>query len=309
MTTPAAPTLTVVVTVVSDTSEQADTLHLEGCLEALRQQLNPPPMEVLVTCDARLPGIRELEHKFPDFGFIAVEKLHTARSGPSREHHDELRGIGMRKARAPLIALIEDVGRPDPNWAAALVKEHVQPYSAIGGAMENGIDRPLNWAVYFGDFGRYQNPVTRGPSAFVSDANVCYKREALERVADVWADTYSESRVHAALAQRDEVIALSPEVIVYQHRLNLHLGPALVERYVWGRSYAAVRIEGVSAAKRAVFAILCPVLPFVLLLRQLQKVMSTKRNQGAFMRALPLTFLLDVAWSYGEFVGYLTGHP
>ena len=168
--------LTVVVTVVSDTSEQADTLHLEGCLEALRQQVNPPPMEVLVTCDARLPGIKELEHKFPDFGFIAVEKLHTARSGPSREHHDELRGIGMRKARAPLIALIEDVGRPDPNWAAALVKEHAQPYSAIGGAMENGIDRPLNWAVYFGDFGRYQNPVPRGPSAFVSDANVCYKQ-------------------------------------------------------------------------------------------------------------------------------------
>ena len=88
--------LTVVVTVVSDTSEQADTLHLEGCLEALRQQVNPPAMEVLVTCDARLPGIKDLEHKFPDFGFIAVEKLHTARSGPSREHHDELRGIGMR---------------------------------------------------------------------------------------------------------------------------------------------------------------------------------------------------------------------
>src|SRR5271166_5577917 len=134
----ADPALTVVVTVVSDTSEESDTLHLEGCLEALRQQINPPSMEVLVTCDARLPGIKDLEQRFPDFGFIAVEKLHTARSGPSREHHDELRGIGMRKARAPLIALIEDVGRPDPNWAAALAKEHAQNYSAIGGAMENG---------------------------------------------------------------------------------------------------------------------------------------------------------------------------
>src|SRR5208282_3362209 len=140
----ADPALTVVVTVVSDTSEQSDTLNLEGCLEALRQQVNPPPMEVLVTCDARLPGIRELEPGFPEVSFIAVEELHRARSGPSREHHDELRGIGMRKARAPLIALIEDVGRPDPTWAAALVKEHAQSYAAIGGAMENGINRPLN---------------------------------------------------------------------------------------------------------------------------------------------------------------------
>jgi len=301
--------LTVVVTVVSDTSEQANSLHLEGCLEALRQQINPPSMEVLVTCDARLPGIKDLEQRFPDFGFIAVEKLHTARSGPSREHHDELRGIGMRKARAPLIALIEDVGRPDPNWAAALAKEHAQNYSAIGGAMENGIDRPLNWAVYFGDFGRYQNPVPRGTSPFVSDANVCYKREALERVADAWADTYSEARVHAALADRGELIALSPEVIVYQHRLNLHFGPALVERYVWGRSYAAIRVAGVAVPRRAVFAVLCPLLPFVLLLRQLQNVLRTKRNRAAFVGALPLTAMLDVAWSYGEFVGYVTGHP
>jgi hypothetical protein len=301
--------LSVVVTVVSDTSEEGGTDHLEGCLEALRRQVNPPPMEVLVTCDGRLGGIQELEQGSPESSFIVAEKLRTARSGPSREHHDELRGIGMRKARAPLIALLEDVGRPDPNWAAALVREHTQPYAAIGGAMENGIDRPLNWAVYFGDFGRYQNPVPRGTSPYVSDANVCYKREALERVADSWAETYSESRVHAALAGRGEVIALSPDMIVYQHRLNLHLGPALVERYVWGRSYAAVRVGSVAASRRIVFAVLCPLLPFVLLLRQWGNVMRTKRNQGAFLKALPLTFLLDVAWSWGEFVGYVTGHP
>jgi hypothetical protein len=305
----AAPRLSVVVTVVSDTSEQAGTAHLEGCLEALGRQVNAPPLEVIVTCDGRLGGIQELQHRFPEADFIVVEKLHTARSGPSREHHDELRGIGMRKAHAPLIALIEDVARPDPNWAAALVKEHEQPYVAIGGAMENGTDRALNWAVYFGDFGRYQNPVHRGPSPFVSDANVCYKREALERVADVWAETYSESRVHAAFAEKGEVIALSPEVIVYQHRLGLRLGAALLERYVWGRSYAAIRIEHVSSARRAILALLCPVLPFVLFLRQAGNVVRTKRNQGAFVKAAPLTFLLDVAWSWGEFVGYVTGHP
>ena len=303
------PALTVVVTVVSDTSEQSDTLHLDGCLEALRKQVNPPPMEVLVTCDARLPGIKELERRFPEVGFVAVEKLQTARSGSSREHHDELRGIGIRKARAPLIALIEDVGRPDPNWAQALVKEHAQAYAAVGGAMENGIDRPLNWALYFGDFGRYQNPVPRGPSPYVSDANVCYKREALERVADAWPDSYNEARVHGALASRGEVLALSPDVIVFQHRLNLRLMLVLIERYVWGRSFAAVRVQGVTAARRAIYAVLCPVLPFVLFLRQLGNVVRTKRNRAAFLKALPVTFLLDIVWSYGEFVGYLTGHP
>jgi hypothetical protein len=305
----AAPLLTVVVTVVSDTSEEADTSHLKGCLDALQHQVNPPAMEVLVTCDARLRGIKELQERFPQVGFISVEKLHSARSGPSREHHDELRGVGIRNSRAPLVALIEDVGRPDPNWCAQLVKEHAQPYAAIGGAMENGIDRALNWAVYFGDFGRYQNPIPHGPSGYVSDANVCYKREALDRVLDAWADAYNETRVHAALAERSETLALSPDVIVHQHRLNLRLGSVLLERYVWGRSYAAVRVASAQFSRRAVLAVLCPLLPFLLFLRQLQNVLRTRRNRAAFVRALPLTALLDLAWSYGEFVGYLTGHP
>ena len=304
----ADPVLSVVVTVVSDTTGRGDTAHLESCLTALKNQLNPPPMEVLVTCEARLPGIQEVQKRFPDVGFILVEKLRTARSGPSREHHDELRGIGIRRARAPLVALVEDCGRPDPHWCETLVKEHAQPYAAISGAMENGIDRPLNWAVYFGDFGRYQNPILRGPSPYASDANICYKRAALERVKESWADTYNEARVHAALAQQGEILALSPDVIVYQHRLNLKLGPALTERYVWGRSFAAVRVESLPGSRRALLAVLCPVLPLMLLLRQFQKVVRSKRNVGAFLRALPLTALLNTAWSYGEFVGYLAGH-
>lgn len=305
----AAPSLAVVVTVVSDTSEAADTGSLEGCLQALQSQADPPPMEVLVTCDARLRGVDQLRQRFPQVKFIAVDKLHTARSGPSREHHDELRGIGLRNSQAPLVALIEDVGRPDSHWCSQLVKEHAQPYAAIGGAMENGVDRALNWAVYFGDFGRYQNPILAGPSPYVSDANVCYKREALQRVADAWAGSYNEARVHAALVERGEVLALSPQVIVSQHRLDLRLGPALLERYVWGRSFAAVRVSSTPSSRRAILALLCPLLPFVLLLRQFQNILRTRRNRAAFLRALPLSSLLDLVWSGGEFVGYVTGHP
>lgn len=304
---PTVPILSVVVTVVSDTSEQADTSNLEGCLESLQNQINPPPMEVLVTCDARLAGVEKLRQRFPDVNFLVVEKLRTRRAGPGREHHDELRGLGIRQAQAPLVALLEDHGRADPDWSAELVKAHEQPYAAIGGAMENGINRPLNWAVYFEDFGRYQNPVTRGPSAFVSDANVCYKRAALERVASSWADSYSEARVHAALVTEGEGLALSPDVVVYQHRLNLRFGPALVERFVWGRSYAAQRSTTVTISRRFVFAALCPLLPVVLFLRKFKNVLHTRRNRAAFVWASPLTALLDVAWSCGEFVGYCTG--
>src|SRR5579863_9784405 len=114
---PTVPILSVVVTVVSDTSEQADTTSLEGCLESLQRQIDPPALEVLVTCDPRLQGVETLRLRFPDVNFLVVEKLRARRAGPGREHHDELRGIGIRHATAPLVALIEDHGCVDPRWS------------------------------------------------------------------------------------------------------------------------------------------------------------------------------------------------
>jgi hypothetical protein len=161
--------------------------------------------------------------------------------------------------------------------------------------------------VYFCDFGVYQNPLPAGPSRSASDANVCYKRDALESVHEAWDQSYNEIRVHYALARRGEIIALSPQVVVYQHRLNLRLGPMLLERYAWARSYAAVRVANATGLSRFLLAGICPLLPFLLLTRQFLTVLRKGRNCGAFLRAAPLVLLLDAAWAYGEFVGYLSG--
>ena len=83
----------------------------------------------------------------------------------------------------------------------------------------------------------------------------------------------------------------------------------LTERYVWGRSFAATRVIALPASKRFLLAAMTPLLPFVLFLRQMRKVLASKRNRLAFLRAAPLTFLLNTTWSWGEFVGYITGRP
>jgi Glycosyl transferase family 2 len=309
MTEATEPMLSVVVTVVSDTTGEADPRHLLQCLAALERQVDSPSKEVLVACDGRFRGVEELQKRFPHVRFIRVENLRTLRRGPTREHHDELRGIGIRQARAELIGFLEDQGCPDPDWCAQMVREHREPHAAVGGAIENGVDRPLNWAVYFSDFWRYQNPVRRGPTDSLSDANVCYRRTALNRVSSAWADSYNEIRVHAALRARGEALSLSPDVVVYQQRLDLRLGRALLERYIWGRSYAATRSANLTASRRIALAMLAPGLPLLLLQRQLRSVLRKRRNRGAFFRALPLLALLTVVWSFGEWVGYLTARP
>ena len=89
--------------------------------------------------------------------------------------------------------LLEDHARPDAHWAANVVAAHRQTHAAVGGAIENGIDRALNWAVYYCDFGKYQNPVPAGETPFASDANTTYKRAELESVRSVWGDAFARS--------------------------------------------------------------------------------------------------------------------
>jgi Glycosyl transferase family 2 len=304
-----SPLLSVVVAIVSDTTDsRSDASHLDSCLHALSQQIDAPSMEIIVPYHGNVSGIESMKAQYSNVVFIAVNDLKTyPAQGGSREHHDELRARGLAVARGEIIGLLEDHGRPDPHWCARMVEAHQQTYAAVGGAIENGIDRPLNWAVYFCDFGKYQNPLPAVESLFVSDANVSYKRSALESIRSTWQETFHETAVNWALASRGEKLALSPKIIVYQNRGSLRLGNALKERFIWGRSYAATRGTLAGGSKRAIYAALSPVLPLILLGRMSVNVFKKRRCIGAFVKALPLTAALTVSWSSGELTGYLTG--
>lgn len=304
----AQPVLSVVVAIVSDTTGHPDASHLGPCLAALAAQKGGPRKEVIVPYHPAVEGIPAMRLKYPAVQFLEVPDLRTYLGrGGSREHHDELRARGLAAARGGIVALIEDHGIAAPDWSAQVVEAHRQGFAAIGGAIENGIDRPLNWAVYYCDFLRYQNPLPAGESPIASDANVTYKRPALASVEPVWKEIFHESSVNDALRSRGERVALSPRIVLYQHRLGLRLWGALQERFVWGRSYAATRARLVDLPKRAFWAIFSPALPALMMARMTQMAWQKRRTRAAYLRALPLTFALIVSWSMGELAGYLTG--
>jgi hypothetical protein len=264
-------------------------------------------MEVIVPYHPKTAGVGELIAAWPAVRFVPVEDAGAAESaGASREHHDRLRTCGLVAATGDIVALLEDHGRPAAHWSGQLAAAHRHPYVAVGGAIENGIDRPLNWAVYFCDFLRYQNPVPRDDVFRISDANASYNRTALEAIRPVWQDSFDEPSVNAALLGVGGRMALSAGAIVYQHRSALRISSALQERFVWGRSYAATQIEHATVTTRIVRIALSPLLPGVLLARMTRLIVVKGRCIGAFCKALPLTALLTLAWSTGEFVGYLT---
>ncbi len=298
--------LSVIVTVVEGPAA------LRRCLAALTSQREAPAMEVIVPCDDSEPGVAGVVAEFPGVRHLPLGTLTTSAplSGHAGQHElfDRRRAAGLAVAKGELIAILEDRGVPRPEWARAASDLHAAiPNSVIGGAVENGVDRTLNWAVYFCDFGRYQLPIPEGPAAYATDVNICYKRAAIESTRDLWKDRYHETTVHWALERAGEALYLHPRMVVEQQREGLRLGTALRERSAWGRLFAYTRAREAGAVRRLAMAAASPLLPFLLLLRHGRIQWTKRRTFGKFLRAAPIVCLLLAAWSFGELKGYATG--
>jgi GT2 family glycosyltransferase len=299
--------LSVIVTIVDGGSA------LERCLQSLANQHDAPELDIIVPYDDSVPGIPELALRFPAIEFLSLGRVDPAR-GPAtaagqHELYDLRRAAGLAAATGGIVAILEDRGVPHPNWARTMAEVHERlPHAVIGGAIENGQDAPLNWAVYFCDFGRYHLPFEAGARRWVSDVNIGYKRRALDLTRELWHVRYHETTVHWALMRAGETLYLTPDLIVYQMRGSLRLSSLMAERFAWGRLFAYTRARESTTAKRMAFAMLAPFLPALLFVRHAM-LQTSKSTAVKFVRASPLVFVLLVAWSLGEALGYVTGEP
>ena len=306
----ALPRISVVVALIS-----GGTAELRRCLRALTSQtgIDPDGMhEILVPYDQPCAQVVSLGSEFPSVRFLPAPNLDSAaaRAGASREHHDRLRAIGLGAASGDIVALTEDHAYAAPDWCRAVVDamREFPDAGAIGGAVECDTHSTLNRAVWFCDFGRYQRPLPEGPSAFVSDSNVAYRRQALAKVADTWRDDYHETSVHWAMQEAGIDLRSSSRAVVWQARAPLSWGDACRERYVWGRSFAGTRATLIGG-RRWVLAVASPLLPFVMTWRIARTSFARGQHAAEFTACAPAVFVLHAVWAVGECVGYVTGKP
>jgi hypothetical protein len=301
--------LSVVVTIV----DSGDALR--RCLSALSGQQDPPAFDVIVPWDDTVAGIPELSARFLAFHFLPIGHVATERPAhtPAGQHElfDRRRAAGLAAASGDIVAILEDRSVPRPDWARTLLALHERlPHAVIGGAIENGRDLTLNWAVYFCDFGRYQLPFEGGPREWVSDVNVGYKRRALESTRPLWRERYHETTVHWALRRSGETLYLAPELVVDQVRGELTLAGLLRERFAWGRVFAYTRARERTAIGRLGLALMTPFLPGLLANRlAVRQATAPETSLRRFLKASPAVILLLTAWSAGEAAGYITGRP
>ena len=307
------PLLSVVLTVV-DGGEA-----LRRCLRALVTQAGAPAMEILVPYDSTSAEVAAIVDEARREGAPAVRgvdlgQIQTQRpplsAGGQHELIDRRRSAGLSAARGEFVGLLEDRGVPRPEWAATACRLHRElRHQVIGGAIENGREGVLSWAVYLCDFGRYQRPFSAGPRPYVSDVNVVYKRRALEQTREIWRERYHEPLVHWALERGGEALFLSPDLIVDQMRDRLSVIGLIPERIAWGRLFGALRARDAPLVKRIGLVVLSPFVPGVLFLRLARDRSSRRGWPRRLGRVASAALLLMCAWAFGEAVGSLTGRP
>lgn len=300
-----SPDLSVVVTVVGGVP------FLRRCLTRLALQAAGRAVEVIVPFDSTSPEIGACRAEFPGVRFVDAGVIATdckpGTEAAAHEIYDRRTATGLAAAYGEVLALLQDYGAPEPDWCDQLLAAHRLPHGVIGGAVEHEGGGPLNWAVYFQDFGRFQPPLPEGPSPYLTDVNVSYKRAVLDGVRSMWEGRYKEVTVNWALARQGVTLWQRPQVVVRQDRGRLSLRRLVVERYCWGRLFGSIRIRELNTPTRVAYVLLSPAIPLVLLVRMGRKAFAARRQRMAFLRCLPHTAFLTSVWCVGEFVGYLTG--
>lgn len=296
--------LSVVVTVVE--GEPA----LSRCLDALAAQTIRTRLDVIVPYDETIAGVAPLSARYPWARFVSMGRLASSSALNAFDQHglyERRRAAGLRAATGGLVAMLEDRGRPQPDWAARMVELHARmPSAAIGGVVGHSGRGALRWALFFCDFGRYQPAMPEGPVEYLSDVNICYKRDALESVRELWQDIYQESTVNWALRRNGHTLHLSPAPVVTEERADAQYWPVMRERMHWARIFAHVRgREAPSRVSCLAWAAATPLLPTLLFVRHVRRQLTLGRYLGEFVRAAPATLLLLHCWSFGECIGYV----
>lgn len=265
-------------------------------LEALQRQQGSVSLETIVVASHEMVDIRAVHAVAADARVIR---------GPNGAHPAELRALGVAVATAPIVACTEDHCTPRPDWCLRILAAHQSAAVAVGGAIQKlRPDSAIAWAAYLLDYARFMPPLERGPTNYVSDCNVSYKRSMLTEIAATWHGAFHETTVHEALRRCGgaSAIVLDPTIVVLQSR-HPDAGAFFAERFDHGRVFARLRASTYGTAARLAYGAAALGLSPLLVLRAFARAWRQPDARVAALRALPYMVVGATCWSVGESVG------
>jgi hypothetical protein len=268
-------------------------------LNGLQGQTLHERVQVIVVDRVGAETASRLEHDFPWVELVRPEINH-------RPSVPELRAIGIERATADVVAVLEEHCVPPDGWLAAIKQSFRDSDAAIGGPiLDDRYERLRDWVVYFSEYHNYLPPWREGERFSLNGANIAYHRGKLLSHRDVLTDGYWEVVLHPKLA-KDGAFRSVPAMGA------IHTGPFdfryyLKQRYLLSRVWGGTRRKEVSPLLRVAYLALVPILPLLLLARIGTRVFASGRLRGRFIACVPLLLPVTLAYVWGECLGFLLG--
>lgn len=271
-------------------------------LDALRQQVETPPYEVVLVDRLQDEISETIRTHYPEAMLIPC--------GPGVTL-PEMRAMALDRASGEYVAVTEDHCVPTPDWLLQMRNAFTAAPPgtlAVGGCVENGVcDSALDWATFFCEYSSLIAPVPTGPATSLPGMNVAYRRSALlELDRAILLDGFWETTVHPILA-RDGTKLFSSDLIRILHKKKFSFGLFARQRFIYSRYYAGRRFQKGQIDRRAIAFCLSVILPALLLLRIAKGILAKHRLRQELISALPNLGVFVVIWAAGEMVGYALG--
>lgn len=284
--------LSIVVPVSAKVKEE----RLRQVLDSLVQEVPSDEAEVIfVHGRNRLSTDLPLGRGFRIFQVDFSEALH------------DLRGAGIASSKGEIVTLLDGYTRPTEGWYGNLIRLHRElPYAAVGGAVEASPATRANkqfWWVYLAEYAAFMRPFSAGPRKDLAGNHVSYKRQALGSVERFLRNGFWKTFFNWELANQGHILWCTPELVVEVDKPIPSWG-YVKDRFDHGRCFAGCRAKNFSWRGRAFRGLLAPVIPWLLLFRQLREL---RLRVGFPIGLVPFLFARNLCWACGEAIGYLVG--
>jgi hypothetical protein len=218
------------------------------------------------------------------------------------------RAAGIRAARAPLVFVAETHGFPHPEMAERLLAALQPPWTAaVPGFCNANPDGAVSWSNLICDYGSWLAALPGGEHATCPPYNTVFQRsflvEALERDEEALAPGYD---LVASLRAGGHRILGEPTAKLDHVNVSLRR-TWLRQRFIAGRTQAAVRVRSWSRPRRAAYAFGSPLLPFVLLSRCVRPYRAARRVHRAPWLTAPALVAGVLFVAAGELTGFVAG--
>ncbi len=271
---------------------------LGGCLDALDVQRSEVSLEVLVPERCGDDVRRRIAERHPWVRVLPADAHVTI---------PDLRAMAFSAARADSVAVIEDHVVVPPGWARQLVAAQRRGEDVVGGSVYNAaVERTVDWAAFLCEYSHLLPPLQEGPAEWLTGNNTVYRRDLLHRHRDATTAGRWENHLHDVLRAAGVTLHSRPEIVV-AHKKHYTVREYTTQRFLYARSYAGARVQGMPASRRVVYVLGAFVLPPVLFLRVVSRVLSKRKHRAELARSLPLLAWFVCAWACGEAVGYAVG--